>query len=284
VGVKPNAKITGVLGALAGALLLLAASSASPLSATAAVSASAVAATSSVPATGSVRPTGSVPATGSASPTASVPATFVVVIDPGHQGIVDKRLEPIGPGSKIKKPAVAAGTRGTWTHTPESKRNLQIALRLRDVLRADGVKVIMVRTSQNVDITNSQRAKIANNAHADLFIRLHCDGVADSSVHGITVLTPGKNKWTGPIVVSSKAAAKLVDRDVIKTTKAKNRGVKPRTDLAGFNWCKVPTVLVEMGFMTNHAEDRLMATTTYQKKLAAGLAQGALDYYASTHK
>ena len=67
----------------------------------------AVIATGSVLGTGSTPGTGSVPPTGSVTPTASVPATFVVVIDPGHQGIADNRLEPIGAGSKVKKPAVA---------------------------------------------------------------------------------------------------------------------------------------------------------------------------------
>jgi N-acetylmuramoyl-L-alanine amidase len=156
-----------------------------------------------------------------------------------------------------------------------------VALKLRDVLEKDGVEVIMVRTTDKVDITNSQRAEIANKAHADLFIRLRCDGSSSHSVHGISVLTPGKNKWTGPIVAPSMVAAKLVSRDAIKATKAKNRGIVRRTDLAGFNWCKVPTVLVEMGFMTNAKEDRRLAKSAYQHKLAAGMAQGILDYLSA---
>ena len=202
----------------------------------------------------------------------------VVVIDAGHQAIRNTRLEPIGPGSTTLKPAVAAGTTGRFTHIPEYRMNLQVALKLRDALVRQGVKVIMVRTSNNVNIANSQRAKIANTAHAALFIRLHGDGSTNSSVHGISVLTPGKNRWTAPIVTASMTAAKLVSREVIKSTKAANRGITPRTDLAGFNWCTVPTVLVEMGFMSNRTEDKLLATTAYQNKLAAGLALGTLQY------
>ena len=202
----------------------------------------------------------------------------VVVIDAGHQAIRNTHLEPIGPGSKTLKPASTFGTTGRFTHVPEYRMNLQVALKLRDVLVKQGVKVIMVRTSNNVNIANSQRARIANVAHAALFIRLHGDGSTNSSVHGISVLTPGKNRWTAPIVTASIAASKLVSREVIKSTKATNRGITPRTDLAGFNWCTVPSVLVEMGFMSNRTEDKLLATSAYQNKLAAGLALGALDY------
>ena len=202
----------------------------------------------------------------------------VVVIDAGHQAIRNTCLEPIGPGSKTLKPAVASGTTGRFTHIPEYRMNLQVALRLRDALVKQGVTVIMVRTSNNVNIANSQRAKIANSAHAALFIRLHGDGNTNSSVHGISVLTPGKNTWTAPIVTRSMAASRLVSREVIKSTKAANRGITPRTDLAGFNWCTVPTVLVEMGFMSNRTEDTLLATSAYQNKLAAGLALGTLQY------
>jgi N-acetylmuramoyl-L-alanine amidase len=235
----------------------------------------------SVSATGSAPATPSVPATGAVPATPSVPATFVVVIDAGHQGIVDRRLEPIGPGSKKKKPAVATGTRGRVTHVPEYKANLKVALKLRDVLEAQGVTVIMVRTKNHVDITNSKRAKIANAAHADLFIRLHCDGVSSHSTHGISVLTPGRNTWTRPIVARSLAAAKSVRRAIIKSTRAKDRGIVRRTDLAGFNWCKVPVVLVEMGFMTNATEDRRLATSAYQGKIAKGLARGIGDYLSN---
>lgn len=231
-----------------------------------------VAATGSASATESVPPTDSVPATG------SVPATLVVVIDAGHQSVADLRMEPIGPGSKTKRPAVATGTRGRVTHIPEYKANLRIARKLRDLLVEQGIQVVMVRNKNHVDVTNRKRAKIANTAHADLFIRLHCDGVSSRRAHGISVLTPGRNKWTGPIVHRSLSAAKAVRRAVIRSTGAKDRGIVRRKDLAGFNWCKVPVVLAEMGFMTNAREDRRLATGAYQDKLAAGLTQGILAY------
>jgi len=136
----------------------------------------------------------------------------------------------------------------------------------------------MVRTTEAVDISNAERAAIANQNKADLFIRLHCDGSTDSAQQGLTTLIPGTNQWTGPIVASSGQAGGLVHAAVIRATGARDRGLSKRSDLSGFNWSKVPTVLVEMGFLTSPAEDRSLASASYQGKLAAGMADGIEDY------
>ena len=209
---------------------------------------------------------------------ATVSRGAVVVIDAGHQGQGDSSLEPIGPGSSTKKPKVADGASGVFAPHDESQINLDVALKLQKVLSARGVRVIMVRTSQNVNVSNSQRAAIANKAHAALFIRLHCDGISNSSKHGFSTLIPAKNQWTGPILSASAKAGRIVQRDALAATGAANAGVVHRSDLSGFNWSKVPTVLVEMGFMSNHAEDKALTTSSYQQKLAVGLANGVVDY------
>jgi N-acetylmuramoyl-L-alanine amidase len=206
--------------------------------------------------------------------------TYVVAIDPGHQAKADLRTEPVGPGSRTKKPRVEGGTQGVATRNPESKINLQVALRLRDELEKRGVKVVMVRTTQKVDIANSKRAQIANAAHADLFIRLHCDGSTNSGIKGVLTLVPAKNAWTMAFVTASARAGRDIQAAVLKTTKAKDRGITKRSDLSGFNWSKVPVALVEMGVMTNRAEDRALASSGYQDKLATGLAGGVMAFLA----
>jgi len=203
------------------------------------------------------------------------------VIDAGHQAVGDPGLEPIGPGSSQRKPKVADGASGQYAPRDESEVNLEVALRLQKALQARGVKVIMVRTKQNVNIANSKRAAVANKAHAALFIRLHCDGISDRSKHGLSTLIPAKNHWTGPIVNASAKAGHLVQSSALAKTGAANAGVVNRGDLAGFNWSKVPTILVEMGFMSNAAEDRALTTSTYQQKMATGLANGIVRYLGS---
>jgi N-acetylmuramoyl-L-alanine amidase len=205
---------------------------------------------------------------------------FVVAIDAGHQARGISKTEPIGPGSRLRKPMVTSGTSGVATHKAESAINLQVALKLRALLERRGVKVVMIRTSQKVSISNSKRAQIANAANADLLIRLHCDA-AGSKTRGVLTLVPGKNKWTGPILKPSARAGSAVHKAVLATTGAKNRGIRPRTDMSGFNWSTVPSVIVEMGVMTNRTDDRLLASSSYQTKLANGMANGIMTYLSA---
>jgi N-acetylmuramoyl-L-alanine amidase len=201
----------------------------------------------------------------------------VVVIDAGHQAHADTHKEPIGPGSKTKRPKVAGGTSGVATKVHESVINLRVALKLRDVLEADGATVVMVRTGQKVNIANSRRAKIANAAGADLFVRIHCDGTA-SSVHGVLMLVPKRNKWTKPIVTASARAGRDILAAVIDATGAVDRGTQIRGDLSGFNYSHVPAMLIEMGNMKNAKEDKRLSKPSYQDKLAAGIAAGVIAF------
>ena len=142
------------------------------------------------------------------------------------------------------------------TGIPESEVTLAVGLKLRDALKARGVKVVMTRTTQDVDISNIQRAQMGNDAHADLTVRLHANGSGDRSVHGLFTLYPASIKgWTDDIATASKNAATIAQRDLIAATGAQDRGLQERSDLTGFNWSDVPVILVEMGYMSNPTED-----------------------------
>ncbi|HET6352268.1 MAG TPA: N-acetylmuramoyl-L-alanine amidase [Coriobacteriia bacterium] len=207
---------------------------------------------------------------------------LVVVIDPGHQQRSDSKPEPIGPKSHKTKVGVSGGTTGAATKLAEYEVALQISMNLKERLEAAGVKVIMTRTTNDVRLTNSQRAKVANDARADLFVRVHCDGSPEAKDSGISTLYPASNKWTKPIVARSKTAASAVQAHLIESTGAIDRGLSARGDLTGFNYSKVPAILVESGFMSNPVEDRLLASPHYQDKLAEGMAEGILAYLAGT--
>lgn len=211
---------------------------------------------------------------GSTAPASRSIAGAVVVIDPGHQSRGDSAPEPVGPGAQESKPRVTGGTTGTLTRIPEYEVVLQISMNLKARLEAAGATVLLTRTTNDVNLSNSERAAVANDAGADLFVRIHADGNVDSSRAGISTLYPGENQWTGPIAAQSMRAATLVQEAVVASTGAASLGTVPRTDLAGFNWSRVPAVLVECGFMTNPVEDRLLASPNYQDKLAAGIATG----------
>ncbi len=214
-----------------------------------------------------------------AQPVPDAPAaTVTVCIDPGHQGQSDLNPEPIGPGSGITKERVRGGTTGVSTKLPEFEVVLQVSMNLKARLEKSGIRVVMTRTTNDVNISNAERAAIANEAGAALFVRVHADGSTDSSASGLSTLYPASNAWTAPIAGRSRVAAVAVQSALVASTGALSRGTVARDDLTGFNWCTVPAILVECGYMSNPVEDRLLASPHYQDKLAEGMKNGILAY------
>lgn len=203
---------------------------------------------------------------------------FVVVIDPGHQSHADATPEAIGPGSAEQKPRMTAGVTGVSSQVPEYEVDLEISTNLQRRLEDAGVRVVMTRTTNDVNLSNVERAQIANTSKADLFVRVHTDSSPDGSIAGVSTLYPAMNQWTKPIVARSRRAASEVQQHLVAATGAVDGGSVPRSDIAGFNWSKVPAVLVQTGFQSNPVEDRLLASPHYQDEVAQGMADGILAY------
>lgn len=212
-------------------------------------------------------------ATGAAKTAQAEEKQKVIVIDAGHQTRAMSATEPIGPGSSQRKAKVTGGASGCVTHLPEYKLNLQVAKRLQKELVNRGYKVIMVRTKNNVRMSNVQRAKVANKYKADAFIRIHANSAGSSSVKGALTIAPASNNryMTKANRKASQKLSKKVLKAMCKTTGAKNRGVMYTNSMTGINWCKVPVTIVEMGFMSNPSEDRKMAKAFLSEEIVREL-------------
>ena len=213
-------------------------------------------------------------------PTALGQQRSTVVIDPGHDLRANSATEPIGPGSSTRKIKDGGGTHGVVSGLREADLNLRVALRLRAMLEGAGLRVVMTRTkTAGTSIGNVARARIANRAGAALFLRIHADGSTDPAARGTHTLYPALRKgWTDDVYAESKRAARIIQGDVRSALGFPDRGLQERSDFTGFNWADVPVILVELGFMTNPTEDRLLATSTYQRRAALGLCRGTLRY------
>ena len=144
-------------------------------------------------------------------PPTSNTESFVIVIDPGHQAKANLEQEPIGPDARETKYKVTGGTTGVVTGKPEYVLTLEAANLLKAHLEKKGIQVILTRTSHDVDISNQERAEIANKHGADLFVRLHADGSESSETSGFSVLVPAKdNPYTAAVYEDSYRAAQIV--------------------------------------------------------------------------
>lgn len=176
-----------------------------------------------------------------------------VVIDAGHGGF----------------------DRGANTRIVEEKEiNLRCALLLQKQLQRLGYRVIMTRSIDEY-IPLKKRAEIANQSRSQVLVSIHFNAAINASAHGVEVYYCSKTEpWR---MARSKSLAQSVLNKILSHTEAYSRGVKEG------NFCviretKMPSILVEGGFITNSNEQRKLIDNRYLNKLALAIAEG-LDRY-----
>ena len=206
-----------------------------------------------------------------------------ICIDSGHQIKGNYEKELCAPWSDTLKSKCTSGTCGNFVGTDEYVINLQISLILRDKLVALGADVLMTREIHEVDISNKERAEMANQYGADITLRIHCNSADSAAAEGIDLYIRDVGDGSSEYKQKSDkdyAIAKEMLEYICNATGGKKRNVNRSDAYTGINWCENTCVIVECGFMSNEKEDRLLNTADYQDKIA----QGIVDYFISTRQ
>lgn len=181
-----------------------------------------------------------------------VEKTLCVVIDPGHGG-------PDAPG------VVCEGVE-------EAAINLEIALLVKEKLEADGIRVIMTRTT-DLSVSLEERVSLANENNADLFISIHQNSLAAD------VVTNGTETWyCGEKNDGSRRLAELIQEKTVRETGAKNRGLRETSELVVIRETGMASCLIEIGFLSCEAERSQLLSDVYQDKVADGIAEAVRTY------
>lgn len=205
-------------------------------------------------------------------------------LDPGHQAKANSEPEPASPNSTETKAKVSSGTQGRFTGVAEYKVNLQVALKLKAKLEALGATVIMTRETndESVNISNAERAVMMNNANVDCWLRIHANGNNNPDLYGMETLVPTSGCLNTPDASVYDASVRLgqtLQAAAVASSGARDLGLSPRSDQAGFNWSSRPVCNIEMGYMTNESEDNALVSDAYQESIAQGLANGFVSYF-----
>lgn len=196
---------------------------------------------------------------------------------------------------KVKKVMIDPGHGGKDTgaigkHIMEKNVALQIAKKLRDLLKAKGYQVIMTRTGDTFP-TLQQRVDLCAKHQPDLFISIHCNSAGAKSARGIETycMTPAGSASTADTKPSNKKEkgntfdknnARLAietHKHVLANAKTLDRGIKHARFFVLKN-ASCPGILLETGFLSNYYDERNLGSAAYQAKIAKGLADAVSAY------
>ena len=206
----------------------------------------------------------------------------IVCLDPGHQGpgIDMSAPEPDGPGSANTKPRATSGTSGSYTGVPEYALNLDVSLLVRDILEQRGYTVIMTRTDNETAISNRERAQLAGNEGAEIFVRIHANGDSSGQQSGALALCPSAaNPYVASLSAESERLSHCILNAYCEVTGFSDLGVQYSDSMTGINWSTVPVTILEMGFMTNEFDDNRMADAEFRQIMAEGIVKGIDAYF-----
>ncbi|MEG1868964.1 MAG: S-layer homology domain-containing protein [Clostridiales bacterium] len=206
--------------------------------------------------------------------TTSAEKVYTIVINPGHASNPLSGKEPIAPGSSTMKAKGVSGATGNFTRIPEYVTTVSVGLALKEELQNRGYNVVMTKSTVKETLSNIDRAQIGNNNNADLVISIHADSSASQSTKGASMLVPAKGSVSTQLYDISQKYGKTIIDEYSKNVPINNRGLFYRSDITGFNWSTVPTVLIETGFLSNQHDDYYVSNVKNHPAIANAIANG----------
>ncbi len=223
-------------------------------------------------------------------PPVTVTGQPLVVLNPGHNGgnaaAASEIARPVPSGFGQTR---ACDTTGTETDAgyPEHAFNWDVALRVRAILSAHGVRVLLTRQNDTgVGPCIDARSAIGNYPQvAAAFVSIHADGAPESG-HGFHICEDALQP-AGPAVAAQSHRLTVDVHDalvpssgLVPSTYLGNDGYDPRTDFAGLNLARGPATFIELGNMRNPGDAALQSSPGGRQQIADSIAAGILAFVA----
>ncbi len=211
---------------------------------------------------------------------------MTIGIDPGHNGANFAAPAVISRQVWNGRAREACDTTGTETDSgyTEALFTFKVGAYLAADLRAEGARVVLTRNSNTgIGPCIDTRARILNDAQANVAIDIHADG-GPATGRGFTVIEPVDDNINHAVLAGSYHFGSILREAMLTRTQMPVSsydgvdGLIRRSDLAGLNLTTVPKVLIECGNMRNLADSRLLTSDTFQRELASTFALAVAHY------
>ena len=194
----------------------------------------------------------------------------VIVIDPGHQAEANMEKENAIKNSFAEKDKATTGAVGVDSGAKEYEVTLTYAQVLKEYLEGCGAKVILTRDSNEANISNIERAKVATDNNADYFIRLHADSAPDSEISGVKVYVPSTGKYSKSAVKEGNKLAELVAKEIGSTS----LGTVQSNMYTGLNYAdSVKSYQLVIGYLSNSNDDAIITNSETPYKVAVAISE-----------
>lgn len=190
-----------------------------------------------------------------------------IVIDPGHGSVQPGGWTDPGAVGKVLK-------------LYERDVNLAVALKLQKLLTQQGAKVVMTHSTGRTYLSLAGRADVANNLGADIFVSIHSNSNNNAAISGTTVYYYAPT-WHSELASQRWLRQRLalsIQNELVKAGGRNNLGIL-EDSFAVIRETKVPSVLVEMAYLSNPEEERLLSTDQFRSKIAQGIFKGIESYF-----
>ena len=195
---------------------------------------------------------------------------LVIVIDPGHQAEYNHDQEEVGADTVASKDKATPGAVGVTSGTKEYELTLKYALVMKEYFEACGAEVILTRDSNDVDLSNIDRAQIAIDNDADYFIRLHADSAPDADISGVKVYVPSTGSFASKAKTNGERLAELVADEIGSTS----LGVVQTNSYTGLNHAdSIKSYQLVIGYLSNSDDDALLGQNDTPYKTAVAVAE-----------
>lgn len=205
----------------------------------------------------------------------------IIGLDPDGQMVMDLSEEPLNTWGSARKPKMDERIFGVNSQTPDYEINLKVVEILKRVLELEGARVVVTKDNPETNLSNAQRAQLLcgtgeeSSVACYLILRISCNQSDSEDTRGVTAHFQ-KNTYK----VYEDFAQSVVSY-IAKATGMPSVSVSKDEQNTFLNWCTMPAISVEIGYLTNTLDEKILLDQQYQTAIADGIRDAVVDHYVN---